>query len=44
MNIEEYCNDMIELFGDLPDPEHQPAKFAYYVRLYYHILKLNEDN
>ena len=27
-------NDMREVLGDLPHPEHEPLRFAYYVNLY----------
>jgi hypothetical protein len=33
-------NEMVEIFGDhLPNPEQEPIRFAYYVKLYkyYHI-------
>jgi len=35
MTIEEHYNRMVEIYGDkLPNFEHQPKEFAYYVRLY----------
>ena len=27
-------DDMVEHFGELPNPDHEPIRFAYYVRLY----------
>ena len=27
-------NEMLEYFGALPNPEQEPIRFAYYVRLY----------
>ena len=27
-------DDMVEYFGVLPNPDHEPIRFAYYVRLY----------
>lgn len=34
-------NDMVRIYGDrLPDIDHEPLRFAYYVRLYkYHYMK-----
>lgn len=30
-------DEMVEMFGDkLPDPEHYPRTFAYFVKLYWH--------
>lgn len=25
---------MLEYFGELPDPEHEPIRFAHYVKVY----------
>jgi len=36
----EIYNEMVEIYGDLlPHPEHEPIRFAYYVKLYktYHV-------
>jgi hypothetical protein len=30
----EHYNRMVEYFGDLPNPEHEPKRFMYYVKLY----------
>jgi hypothetical protein len=27
-------DDMVKHFGSLPNPEHEPLRFAYYVRIY----------
>ena len=27
-------NDMLEYFGQLPNPEQEPIRFAYYVKMY----------
>jgi hypothetical protein len=27
-------NEMLEYFGTLPNPEQEPRRFAYYVKLY----------
>jgi len=38
--IEKIYNEMVEIFGDsLPNPEQEPVRFAYYVKLYkyYHV-------
>jgi len=44
MNNEEIIslyNSLVEEFGDkLPDPEQEPIRFAYYVRLYKFIKQL----
>ena len=30
-----HYNRMVEIFGDhLPNPEHEPIRFAYYVKVY----------
>jgi hypothetical protein len=36
MTVEEEIEDFIKFFGieNLPNPEHEPRRFAYYVRLY----------
>lgn len=38
--------ELIDEFGDkLPNPEHCPKEFAYYVKLYtYHIRRKNETD
>ncbi len=37
--------DMVKMFGDkLPDPEHSPKEFEYFVRLYLYEKKVNESN
>jgi hypothetical protein len=34
-----HYNRMVEIFGTLPNPEHEPRQFQYFVMLYqkYHI-------
>jgi hypothetical protein len=34
-----HYNRMVEIYGTLPDPDHEPKRFAYYVKLYktYHL-------
>ena len=34
MSIEEHLKKMVDLFGELPDPIHQPKKFQYLIELY----------
>lgn len=35
MNTDQEIQEFIDMFGDsLPDPEHYPRTFAYFVRLY----------
>ena len=36
--LEHHWNTMLNLFGSLPHPEHEPRRFAYYVRLYKYLL------
>lgn len=35
----EHYNRMVEIYGKLPDPDHCPKQFEYYVKLYkrYHL-------
>lgn len=42
----EFYNELQEFFGDkLPNFEHYPRQFAYYVRIYrYHKTRSNETN
>ena len=38
--LEKIYNHMVEIFGEhLPNPEQEPMRFAYYVKLYkyYHV-------
>jgi hypothetical protein len=38
--LEKIYDEMVEIFGDnLPNPEQEPIRFAYYVKLYkyYHV-------
>lgn len=30
-------HDMLNRWPNLPNPEHEPKRFAYYVRLYHHV-------
>jgi hypothetical protein len=43
-----YYNDMVDYFGSLPNFEHEPIRFAYYVRLFKYMKERNasipEDN
>ena len=32
--VEEHIKRMYNMFGDLPDPKHEPIRFQYYVNLY----------
>jgi hypothetical protein len=32
--IENVLNEMYSYFGNLPSPEHEPKRFAYYVKLF----------
>jgi hypothetical protein len=33
-DLEKLIADMKQMFGDLPHPEHEPKRFAYYIKLY----------
>jgi hypothetical protein len=38
-------NELWEMFGDkLPDPEHSPKEFEYFIKLYLYEKKVNESN
>ena len=40
-----HWNNLVQAFGDnLPNPEHEPRRFAYYVKIYKHLLKLHGEN
>ena len=39
MTIEDDIKRMEEVFGDLPDPLHQPKKFKYLMNLYFYLYK-----
>ena len=41
----ELYNKMEEMFGDkLPDPEHCPKEFQYYIKLYFYEKFIDESN
>jgi len=37
-------NDMLEHFGTLPNFEHEPRRFAYYVKLYNYYNERKQDD
>lgn len=38
-------NDLVQLFGNrLPNFEREPRRFAYYVKIYKHLIKLHQEN
>jgi len=40
--IEAAYNEMVEMWGDrLPNPEQEPLRFAYYVRMYKYFKEKN---
>lgn len=39
LTSEEHYSKMLELFGALPSPEHEPKKFEYFVKLYRYLTK-----
>lgn len=37
-------NDLVNLFGDrLPNFEREPRRFAYYIKIYKHLVKLYQE-
>ncbi len=37
-------NELAKMFGDkLPDPEHSPKEFEYFIKLYLYEKKVNES-
>ena len=41
---EDAIKEFLEMYGDiLPDPEHCPREFEYYVRLYKFIKELQDE-
>lgn len=43
--IMEHFENLKKIYGDkLPDPEHQPVLFAYYVKLYKYYHREEYDN
>lgn len=34
IEVQEHLRRMHEMFGDLPDPKHEPIRFKFYVKLY----------
>ena len=41
--IEKAYNEMVEMWGDkLPNPEHHPIQFNYYVRMYKFLKERSE--
>ena len=37
-------NEMEKMFGTLPNPEHEPIRFAYYVKLYRFCKERSNEN
>ena len=36
--------EMVKMWGDkLPNPEHEPIRFAYYVRMYKYLKEKNNE-
>lgn len=45
MNTDQQVEEFIKMFGDsLPDPDHYPRTFAYFVRLYKFQKSLDQTN
>jgi hypothetical protein len=38
MTFEEHVNKILEMFPNIPNPEHEPKKFIYYVKLYKYLV------
>jgi hypothetical protein len=42
--IENAYNEMVEMWGNrLPNPEHEPLRFAYYVRMWKYYKEKNNE-
>jgi hypothetical protein len=42
--IEAAYNEMVQMWGDkLPNPEQEPIRFAYYVRMYKYFKEKNNE-
>jgi hypothetical protein len=38
--LEQIGNDLVAMFGDkLPDPEHEPIRFKYYINLLFYMKR-----
>jgi hypothetical protein len=45
MTVEEQMKEFLEMYGDiLPDPDHCPKEYEYYVKLYKYIKELDAKN
>jgi hypothetical protein len=42
MTFEQHVEKILEMFPNIPNPEHEPIKFAYYLRLYKYIITKKE--
>lgn len=43
--VEKMRAEMFEMFGDkLPDPEHEPIRFDYYIRLFLYEKTVRNEN
>jgi hypothetical protein len=41
--LEQFVKDLMEHYGDnLPNPEHEPKRFEYYLKLFKYERQLNE--
>lgn len=38
MTYEEHVDRVLEMFPNIPNPEHEPIKFQYYLNVYKYIL------
>jgi hypothetical protein len=41
--ILEFYNKLLDHYGKLPDPVHEPLQFAYLVKLYRHTLERKNE-
>jgi len=45
MTVEEQIEEFLKMYGDrLPNPEHCPKEFEYYVRLYKYVKGVKNEN
>jgi hypothetical protein len=42
--LKKLLHDMLEMFGELPDPERYPQQFSYYLRIYDFYLNYPRKN
>ena len=41
--LDKMLDDMYAHYGELPSPEHEPKRFAYYVKMFKYYLRRNTN-